>query len=155
KMLIDIAACSKRLAEHDNILLLCHRDPDGDTVGSAMAIFDTLTAMGKKVRMECVSLLPANLQFMQREFPAFKEEYVVAIDVAAEKMLGDGDIRKRHVDLTIDHHPFNSLFATETCLFPFPAAGELVYDVLKGLGVTISPFAATCLLTAVSSDTGS
>lgn len=152
---IDIKTCGERLLAHDNILIICHRDPDGDTVGSAMALLDSLTAMGKKVKMECVSKVPRNLQFILREFPQFKEEYVVAVDVASPKMLGDGDIRERHIDLCIDHHPSNNFFAEETCLKTYPAAGELVYDILCSIGAPISPFGATCLLTAISSDTGS
>ena len=50
-MRIDSKTAAARLLEMDDITLLCHRDPDGDTYGSASALFDALSAMGKRVNI--------------------------------------------------------------------------------------------------------
>ena len=154
-MQIDVKCCAEILKKKDNIAVLCHRDPDGDTIGSAMALCDTLALMGKKVKMRCVSPIPENLKFIFREYEDFQEEFVVAVDISSEKMLGDGDVRKTHVDLCIDHHGSNTFFADKTFLCNYSSAGEVIFDVINAMGVAPSAYAATCLLTAVSSDTGS
>lgn len=154
-MKIDAARCAALLQAHDDIRLLCHRDPDGDTYGSAMALFDVLTAMGKRVDVFCSSAFPANLRYLHREMPAgFTPRFLVALDVAAASMICDPPESRPKVDLCIDHHPTNPLYATETYLVPYAAAGEAVFEVIRALGGPISPFCATALYTALSSDTG-
>ena len=58
------------------------------------------------------------------------------------------------MELNIDHHPTNPLFAKETFLCSYAAAGEAVYEVIREMGAPVSPFCATALFTALSSDTG-
>ncbi|MEG1773756.1 MAG: bifunctional oligoribonuclease/PAP phosphatase NrnA [Oscillospiraceae bacterium] len=151
---IDTTLCARRLLEADDILLLCHRDPDGDSYGSAMALFDGLTGLGKLVRVECVSPFPPNLDYLNREMPAFSPRFVAAIDCAAPSMLGDGADRNRHIDLCIDHHPTNPLFADETLLVDYAATGEAMLEVLRAMQARITPACATALFTALSADTG-
>ena len=141
--------------ENDDILLLCHRDPDGDSLGSAMALYDSLTAMGKRVKVWSSTKNPKNLDYLVRPMPGFKEKFVVAIDIASPKMIGDGELREMHVDLCIDHHPSNPLYADYTFLVDYAATGEAVLEVIDAFGGTVSPFGATALFTALSSDTGS
>ncbi|MEG2174003.1 MAG: bifunctional oligoribonuclease/PAP phosphatase NrnA [Oscillospiraceae bacterium] len=154
-MKIDAALAAARLAAANDIALICHRDPDGDTYGSAMALFDALTGLGKRVRVECVSPFPANMPYLRREMPTFSPTFTVTIDTAAVTMLGDGEIRKRPIDLCIDHHPGNPLYAKETLLVNYAATGEAILEVIRALGVTVTPFCATALYTALISDTGS
>ena len=66
-MRIDSKTAAARLLEMDDITLLCHRDPDGDTYGSASALFDALSAMGKQVNIHCPDPFPANLAYLHRE----------------------------------------------------------------------------------------
>lgn len=154
-MKIDAKRCAERLMEMDDIRLLCHRDPDGDTYGSAMALFDALTRMGKRVKVECVHPFPKNLAFLKKEMPAdFEEKFNVAIDIAAPSMLGDPPESRPHVHLCIDHHPTNPLYADETLLVDYGSAGEAVFEVIKELGADFTPYCATALFTAISSDTG-
>ncbi len=154
-MRIDTAACAKRLKEAQDILLICHRDPDPDSFGSAMALHDALIRMGKRARVECPTPPPANLSYLARDMEAFEPKFVVTIDVASRTMLGDGEVRGRHVDLCIDHHPTNPLYAVETLLVPYAATGEAIYEVIGKLGVPLTPFCATAIYTALSGDTGS
>ncbi|HWP50315.1 MAG TPA: bifunctional oligoribonuclease/PAP phosphatase NrnA, partial [Clostridia bacterium] len=136
------------------IRILCHRDPDGDTYGSAMALYDALTGLGKRVYVECRSPFPANLLFLARETPAFAPKFTVAVDVAAPSMIGDPPESRPEVDLCIDHHPTNPLYAKETFLVNYAATGEAIYEILCEMGIEITPYTATALFVAMSSDTG-
>lgn len=154
-MRIDVKRCAELLSSRDDIRILCHRDPDGDTYGSAMALFDTLAAMGKRVTVECVNPFPKNLAFLKREMPKnFEPQFNVAVDVAAPSMLGDPPESRPHVHLCIDHHPTNPFYADETLLLNYGSAGEAIFEVIKELGQKFSPYSATALFTAISSDTG-
>ena len=88
-MRIDSKTAAARLLEMDDITLLCHRDPDGDTYGSASALFDALSAMGKRVNIRCPDLFPANLAYLHREMPRFETKHFVAIDMAARRSEGN------------------------------------------------------------------
>jgi phosphoesterase RecJ-like protein len=153
-MRIDHRRAAALLAAADDILLLCHRDPDGDTYGSAMALFDALSRMGRRVRVECVSPFPRNLDYLDREMPQFAPRFVAAIDTASPGMLGEPGDRPAVIDLCIDHHPTNPLYAKETFLVDYAATGEAVFEVIRELGVPITPYCATALYTALCSDTG-
>lgn len=154
-MKIDVKRCAELLSSHDDIRLICHRDPDGDTYGSAMALFDTLDRMGKRVTVECTSPFPKNLAFLSREMPkSFEPKFNVAVDIAAPSMLGDLPESRPHIHLCIDHHPTNPLYADETLLADYGSTGEAIFEVIKALGQQFTPYSATALFTAVSSDTG-
>lgn len=153
-MLVDVKKCAEFIKDWDNISLLCHRDPDGDTYGSATALADALISMGKTVKLECTSKYPKNLSYLDREYPEFIEEHTIAVDIAAPNMMGDRGKRRDRIDMCIDHHPTNPDYAALTFLVNYAAAGEAIYELIKELGVEISPFAATALFTALSSDTG-
>ena len=60
--------CASRAAEllmqRDNITLLCHRRPDGDTVGSAFALYYALRQLGKEVRVLCADPLPQQYRYL-------------------------------------------------------------------------------------------
>ncbi|MFV0497999.1 MAG: DHH family phosphoesterase [Candidatus Fimivivens sp.] len=153
-MKIDAHRCAELLLQQDDICILCHRDPDGDTFGSAMALYDALTGLGKRAYIACRSPFPANLMFLTREAHAFEPKFTVAVDIASPAMIGDPPESRPQVDLCIDHHPTNPLYAKETFLSDYAATGEAIYEVLCAMGVPITPYAATALFVAMSSDTG-
>ncbi|MDL2232614.1 bifunctional oligoribonuclease/PAP phosphatase NrnA [Ruminococcaceae bacterium OttesenSCG-928-L11] len=158
-MQIDAGAAATLLAEQDNIVIFCHRKPDGDTIGSGFALFHALEAMGKTVRIECAD--PINWGRFPQIFgdyapKAFPASFLVAVDVADEGLLMD--IHKpynRQVDLCIDHHKSNSLFARHTVLdATCAAAAELIYRVVAELGIAPNPKVATGVFTGITTDTG-
>ena len=153
-MKVDARRCAELFLQQDDIRILCHRDPDGDTFGSAMALYEALIGLGKRVYVECRSPFPPNLLFLLREMTAFEPKFTVAVDVAALSMIGDPPESRPAVDLCIDHHPTNPLYAKETFLTHYAAAGEAIYEVLCEMGVAITPYIATALFVAISSDTG-
>ena len=72
-MRIDSKTAAARLLEMDDITLLCHRDPDGDTYGSASALFDALSAMGKRVNIRCPISFPQISPICTAKCPGSKQ----------------------------------------------------------------------------------
>lgn len=156
--LLDMAMAIARLMKADNILLLCHKSPDGDTLGSAAALFHALRAMGKTVAVLCADDIPDRYDYMQIEAyeGQFAVEYTVAIDVASIQLFGDAMLAyTANVDLCIDHHASNSQYADGVWLNPEAAAtAEMIYELLRGMEAEITPLIADCLYTGVATDTG-
>lgn len=148
------------LLSMDNILILAHENPDGDAVGSACALCRGLRASGKNaaVSLEAFSKHDAHLAQGLIADSDFHYEHIVAVDTADNKILGvaEASLKKDcKIDLCIDHHISNVFYAENTYLDEFSAAaGEVVYDVLKCMGVTLTKDIAECIYIAVSTDTG-
>ncbi|MBE6771928.1 MAG: bifunctional oligoribonuclease/PAP phosphatase NrnA [Ruminococcaceae bacterium] len=158
-MRIDLRETAEILQNSDKILLLCHSHPDGDTLGSATALARALTAKGKKVKVDCADPIPKDFSFMFENLANedFEPELIAAIDVADIKLLGkeyEGKYGGK-IDLCIDHHGSNMLYADKVCLEADSAsAAEMIYLLLKMMDADITPDIASCLFTGVSTDTG-
>ena len=158
-MRIDLRETAELLQQSDNILLLCHAHPDGDTLGSATALARALTAMGKRVKVDCGDPIPKDFSFMFEGLAAeeFEPQLIAAIDVADIKLLGrenEGRYGGR-IDLCIDHHGSNMLYADKVCLEADSAStAEMIYLLLRIMNAEITPVIASCLFTGVSTDTG-
>lgn len=156
--ILEIAQVISRLLKAQNILLLCHKNPDGDTLGSASALCAALQQMGKTVAILCADAISSRYAYM--EIPLFHEEfkpeYIVAVDVAGIQLFGDAVAAySARVDLCIDHHPSNSGYADSMLLEGNAAAtAEIMYDIICALGATLTPKIANCLYTGISTDTG-
>lgn len=145
------------LSEQDPFLIVTHRRPDGDTVGSAAALCLGLRSLGK------TAWILDNPQFTERYRPYLQDLTVpgpvsgaccVAVDVASEDMLcrGAEDLK---VDLLLDHHGSNPGFARRGHIDPRAAAcGELVLRVLLSMEVRLDRPTAEALYLALASDTG-
>ncbi|MBP8855681.1 MAG: bifunctional oligoribonuclease/PAP phosphatase NrnA, partial [Oscillospiraceae bacterium] len=156
--LIDITAAISCLLKAENILLLCHKNPDGDTIGSAGALYWALRKLGKTVGLLCADPIPTRYSYMNLTMFAgeFVPQYIVAVDVAGVQLFGDAlnDYAKR-IDLCIDHHPSNSGYADYMLLDETAAAtAEIMYEVILTLGISPEGIIADCLYTGVSTDTG-
>ena len=140
---IDLAAAVQLLTQAEDILLICHKNPDGDTLGSAGALMHALRAMGKRTAIFCSDPIASRYDYMQLELydGSWEPGYVVAVDVAGTQLFGEAaaDYLKR-VDLCIDHHPSNSGYAQATLLDPDAGAdAELVYELIGQLPVEFTP----------------
>jgi len=156
-MKISIEKCVQSLKEHDNILILTHAHPDGDTLGAGFALCRALLKLGKKARVICADEIPSKFDgvFESFEMPEFEEDYVVAVDVGTPNLLGDlCDKYGSRVDLCIDHHKSNTEYAKELLLDDAAAACETIFEIIKMLGVEIDKAMADCLFTGITTDTG-
>lgn len=146
------------LKSHDNYLLLTHKRPDGDTIGSAVGLCELLRTMGKTAwllpSLDATRMFQDYLQGHQAP-PGFEPDTVVSVDVASLGLLPpNAQPYKDRIDLAIDHHPSNEFFARETCLEADKAAcGEIIWKIAGHLGI-MSEAIATPLYVAVSTDTG-
>jgi phosphoesterase RecJ-like protein len=157
---LDVQQTAQRLMDADQILILCHKNPDGDTVGSGSALYHALTALGKTAAVLCSDAIPVNYAYTAARMYAgeFVPQLTVAVDVAGIQLFGENNHMpeySRHVDLCIDHHAGNSGYADFTLLDgSAAAAAELLYYVIEALGVEITPLIADCLYTGLATDTG-
>lgn len=87
---IGVSETAALLREKDNILILSHTHPDGDTLGSATALCRALQALGKHARVTCEDAIPDKFGYLYRGLDAidFKPDFYVAVDVADKKLLG-------------------------------------------------------------------
>lgn len=151
----EAAAC---LAAMDQVLILTHVRPDGDTIGSAAALCCGLRALGKTAYLLPNPELTATYAPYAAPYLAeadFAPAYVVSVDIAALSLLPENARPYQdRIALAIDHHPSQEFFARETCLEADSAAcGEIVYDILRQL-TSLTPEMALPLYVAISTDTG-
>lgn len=153
------------LLDANSILLCTHITPDGDAIGSILAMGMGLKALGKQVTMACQDPVPSKYAYLP-----FADEIVTAatlegqtfdaamsLDSAEIRLIGD--CGKAYlgapVRLQIDHHPDNPRYADINWVDgTMPAAGVLVRCALEGLKVPLNEKIAACLYCAISSDTG-
>lgn len=156
-MRIDVENCARLLSGQDNILILTHAHPDGDTLGCGFALCRALMKLGKRVRVINDDVIPKKYDYLFNDlcFEEFKEDFIVAVDVATENLLGGlQSAYAGKIDLCIDHHLTNTEYARFLLLRDAPAACEIVYDVIHALGAEIDEKIASCLYTGISTDTG-
>jgi len=147
------------LRQADDILLLAHQYPDGDTLGSNYALCMALGLMGKRVRVLCGDPIPEKYDYMtaEVEMPDFEPQFICAVDVADPRLLGPAlqEQYGGHVDLCIDHHSTNVGYARQSCVNGGAAAAAmLIWRIIHLLGVEPTPAIATCIYTAIATDTG-
>ena len=147
------------LLRQNDILILTHKRPDGDTIGCAVGLCQALREQGKRAWVlpneDATTLFTPYLEgYLAPE--DIQPAFVVSVDIAGTNLFtptGEGWLR-RGIDLAIDHHPSQEYFAKETCLDAGRAAcGEIIYDILKELG-QVNEETAVPLYVAVSTDTG-
>jgi phosphoesterase RecJ-like protein len=146
------------------ILLACHVNPDGDTLGSMIALALALEPSGKSVTMLSSDGVPQILSFLpdteRVQVTTERRDFDLAVVLDAGEMSRVGKNREAveaapHI-LDIDHHVTAGAFGDIRLLDAAAAAtGEIVYDVLLALGAEITEPIAECLLCALLTDTGS
>ena len=153
------------LASSERIILLSHHNPDGDTLGSMLALWHHLSP-GRKIRMACSDPVPELYRFLpgweevltNEEALAKKETYDLAVAVDASDLgrLGPGGgelIARAQVVVSIDHHATGEPFGNPAWIDPDAAAtGELVWALLRDC---LTEEIATALYTAIITDCGS
>ena len=146
------------LRELDNILILTHLRPDGDTIGCAAALCQALRDLGKTAYLLYNSEITATYEAYAAPYWAqdgFAAESIVAVDIADTKLLPENaKIYEKSINICIDHHPSNSRYAQRLCLDATAgAAGEIIYEIITHL-TPITPAIAMPLYVAISTDTG-
>lgn len=154
-MKISVKECADILREKDNILILTHANPDGDTLGSGFALCRALMKTGKICAVINADDIPKKYNYLFDDIVEikFKPDYVVAVDVATVKLLG-GLEEQYKIDMCIDHHSTNTEYANLLLLEDAPAACQIMYEVVLALGIEVDKKIADCLYTGLTTDTG-
>jgi bifunctional oligoribonuclease and PAP phosphatase NrnA len=152
------------LRERQSFCLMSHVRPDGDSIGSQLALAEALVNIGKKVTCWNDDPVPSKLAFLDRAKriqtpkPGQHFDAVIALDAANLERLGAAAecVLDRDLFINIDHHLSNTRYADINWVsHRTPSTGELVYRLLKAANWPITASIADCLFTAVSTDTGS
>ncbi|MDO4548507.1 MAG: bifunctional oligoribonuclease/PAP phosphatase NrnA [Clostridia bacterium] len=148
----------------DNICVIPHVSPDGDCLGSAMAMAVILERIGKKAVVamkepvpEMYAFLPGQEVIYAPENVPFTPEGLMFIDVAAINRAGDRGALSGICDnwALIDHHETNAGFAPVSLIDPdAPATGVIISRVMDILDIPADKLLATLLYVAISTDTG-
>jgi len=157
------------LCEARDTLVLFHRAPDADAVGSAFAMRMVLESLGSRAYCVCQDEIPLRLRFLMHgmqesvlpeSIPGdLQDVRVISVDTASPSQLGTlfasyGD----RVDLMIDHHGVGEPYANYYVRPDAAATGEIMFDIVKQLAteekLQITPALCTNLYAAISADTG-
>jgi bifunctional oligoribonuclease and PAP phosphatase NrnA len=153
------------LREHQRFAVLGHVRPDGDALGSQLAVALSLQALGKELRvwnedgmLEKYSFLPS-AEFLTKP-PSIPEDFDVAIalDTAIQNRLGTAlaAVRSAKIWINIDHHVSNPGYGDVIYVdSSAPATGEIIFRLIKSEGLPFNRDIAENLYAAISTDTGS
>lgn len=155
------------LDRYESFALLSHVRPDGDAIGSQLALGLALEAAGKRMRIFNDDGVPSNLTFMAEserverppDEPAGEIEVVIALDTGNRARLGEKSLAAvagcdRWINL--DHHQSNDHYGTLNHVDSgSPATGQIVYQLIRDLGLPMPGAVREAIYVGVSTDTGS
>jgi phosphoesterase RecJ-like protein len=161
----DLRAVAEALRSRDGFLLVTHENPDGDALGSLLALKLALDSLGKDSAMYLYgdAPLPREYAFMPLDGllreppPDAAQRVLVALDCANEQRLGPDPtlLEQAPLKVDIDHHHDNSRFGDINLIVSGASStGEVLRDVLRELGVPLTPEIAEALYIALVTDTG-
>ena len=162
---LDAAGVARLIREAESVLVFYHVSPDGDCIGSTLGMVHGLRKLGKRVHGVKVDPIPRIYDFMPGldsflvPWDEVEGEWDLALvlDCGDEERVGAAQpvVHKAKRSVNIDHHITNTAFGDFHYLdFTAAATGELVYLILRELGVTFDFNVATCLYGAIAADTG-
>lgn len=152
---------------HESFGIISHFRPDGDAIGSTLALGLTLRAMGKQVHMWNEDGLPARYAFLEgaegiETLPAPETplpQVLICVDTGDWKRLGDtaaARLAGHPLVVNIDHHGTNPCYGHYNIVEARAAAcGCIIFNIIRQWGIALSPAVAAALYTAISTDTGS
>lgn len=167
-MPVDWSPFVEFVHRHQRFLLTTHIRPDGDGLGSMLALADALEAQGKSTLMAVASLLPQRYDFLDpdRRVESFRQpderhrqcDAVIVLDTGTWNQLGDlgAFLRETQAEkFVIDHHlTQDDLGAHRLVDTTAEATGRLVYEAIRALDAPLEPPAASSLFVALAMDTG-
>ncbi len=162
----DIDKIGDAIRNHQSFVLLSHVRPDGDAIGSQLALGFALLAAGKSVRLINEDGLPENLAFMagseRIESPPatpIDVEVAIALDTATKPRIGERALlaaSNAKIWINIDHHISNPGYGDLNLIdSTSPATGQILYQLIVALGLPMPAESRNAIYVAVSTDTGS
>lgn len=159
----SIKTAAKAIKSADRILITSHINPDGDTIGSLIALGLGLLSIDKRVVMVSPDGVPPRYQFLPGSELVLtdirgKADIGIAVDCGSSNQLGKFAKKFQSIRETfqVDHHDFADSFCKYLVVDANAAAvGEIVFELLQEMNVEITPMIATNILTSIIVDTGS
>lgn len=152
------------LEQKDDFLITAHVNPEGDSVGSQIALFGILEKMGKNAVMVQQDPVPDNLRFLRgsgsvmRNIPGdFVPRTLIMLDCPVKERAGKVTraLSGEEFTINIDHHVSNEYFGDVNWVESgMSSAGEMIYNIAIEMGVEISEDTAEAMYTAILTDTG-
>lgn len=152
----------EEIKKAERIAILTHENPDGDAIGSSLAMYMALQKMGKKADL-IIPELPKAYRFLPRVEDVKKEgssepyDLAIALDAATIKMLNGWSnyFETAKVKVVIDHHGTNTMYGDYNYVNPAsPACAQILITILEYFEVEIDKEIGTCILTGIITDTG-
>lgn len=153
------------IKKNNNIGITFHESPDGDAIGSALALLMALRSEGKNVYLMSKGKVPESFTFLKcseeinGEIQTVKEgtQLVITLDCGnTERLYFDYKEDRDYVLINIDHHLSNDMYGDFNYVDSNSAAvSEIVYELIKAMGITITKSIAECIYTSLLTDTGS
>ncbi len=154
------------IRKHQRFCVIGHQRPDGDCIGSQLALTQALESEGKDVCCWNQDPIPQKLRFLDpanrlakpKEGERYEFDCVIAVDSASLDRVGtlNTHIENRKVLINIDHHASNTRYGDINWVSPNePSSGELIYRLIRTARWALKASIADCLFTAISTDTGS
>lgn len=143
-----------------------HKSPDGDSIGSALALFQGLKSIGKQVALLSMEKVPEDFKFLPYSDIIDPDKFEVEFDIDCVIVLDCGDKKRINANLdfnsksytivNIDHHLTNEQYGDLNYIDTKAAAvSEIIYDILKKFDINIDRDIAICMYTSLITDTGS
>ncbi len=147
---------------HDDITLIAHVSPDGDTLGSCLGLYHALSSAGKRVQVVCSDPVPAAYRILPGAdavllpSAAQQTEAVVSVDCADVARTGDAKafFCAAADTLNVDHHGTNNSYAKANYVRICAATAELAFEIIRELEIPLNEAIASCLYTGITTDTG-
>ncbi|MFC4995001.1 DHH family phosphoesterase [Rubritalea tangerina] len=157
---------AQALREHASFIIMSHVRPDGDAIGSQLALGHALEEMGKTVYYYNEDGLPENLAFLphseritQPQGEVLDVDVAIALDCANKPRLGDNALKaasQAKLWINMDHHKSNPGYGDLNYIDSgSPATGQILYDFITAEGLPLSEVTRDAIYVAVSTDTGS
>lgn len=153
----------KGLKEYDRFSILTHVSPDGDTLGSGIAMQLLIESMGKTAEVICEEPVPRIYGYLPNASrvvlpqDAVGYECVISCDCADKQRFKKSDFifeAAKHT-MAVDHHFTNKGYANANLIVPKASAScEVVYDLIRAMDMPISREMAVCIYTGIVTDTG-
>ena len=152
----------EEIKKANTIVILTHENPDGDAIGSGLAVYNGLKALNKDVEL-VVPELPRVFKFLPGADEIKKEgskdsyDLAIAVDCASIKMLNGWAhyFESAKAKVVIDHHGTNTMYGDHNFVDPAsPACAQVLITMFEAYGMEITKDMGTCLLTGIITDTG-
>ena len=146
------------IMDYDNILIMAHKRPDGDAIGSVLAMYLYLKEQGKKVSFvldEYAKSFSFFLGIMDQKEKIEDIDLVIALDTSSMDRLSHIDLFKRAKhSIGIDHHPSNTKYCDHNFVYDMePATCQILYYLFKENNIDVSKEIGICLMNGLVTDT--